>query len=65
MTQTVELLAGQRQRSESYRAIQACNDYLRMGPTRSVGKLTGTDWHRMAPEKWPLRTIKRRSVRYD
>jgi len=32
-------LAGNRQKSESSRAIQACNDYLRMGPSRSVAKL--------------------------
>ena len=36
MTQRVELLAGQRQKGESYRAIVACNDYLRMELTRSV-----------------------------
>ncbi len=39
MTDTVSLLCGEPQRSESYRAIQACNDYLRMGPSRSLSAL--------------------------
>ena len=65
MTQTVELLAGQRQKSESYKAIQACNDYLRMGPTRSLGKLSGVEWRQMASETWPIRTLQRWSARYD
>jgi len=39
MTDTVSLLAGERQNGESYRAIQACNDYLRMGPGRSLTAL--------------------------
>lgn len=33
------LLAGARQKGESSRAIQGCNDYLRMGPSRSVAEL--------------------------
>ena len=39
MTETITLLCGERQKSESYRAIQACNDYLRMGPGRSLSAL--------------------------
>ena len=35
----MSLLAGERQSGESYRAIQACNDYLRMGPGRSLRSL--------------------------
>lgn len=35
----VELLAGERQARESKRAIWACNDYLRLGPGRSLQKL--------------------------
>lgn len=35
----VQLLAGERQGGESSRAVQACNDYLRMGPGRSLRKL--------------------------
>ena len=34
--EVVSLLSGERQKSESFRAIQACNDYLRMGPGRSL-----------------------------
>lgn len=36
----LDLLAGERQESESDRAVQACNDYLRMGPGRTLPKLT-------------------------
>ena len=32
----VELLAGAKQRNETSKAVQACNDYLRMGPGRSL-----------------------------
>lgn len=35
----VELLAGEKQDRETKKAIQACNDYLRMGPGRSLQKL--------------------------
>jgi len=35
----ITLLAGQRQKGESYRARIACNDFLRMGPGRSVAEL--------------------------
>lgn len=35
----VMLLAGSRQKSESYKAIQACNDYLRLGPGRTLPAL--------------------------
>lgn len=37
----LEPLAGQRQNGESNRAVQACNDFLRMGPGRSVTALMG------------------------
>lgn len=33
-----ELLAGQRQPGEKGRAMSACNDYLLMGPGRSLRK---------------------------
>lgn len=33
------LLAGERKDNESDRAAQACNDYLRLGPARSLSKL--------------------------
>lgn len=35
----IELLAGERQESETDKAAIACNDYLRMGPGRSLEKL--------------------------
>src|SRR5690349_3062323 len=35
----LELLAGQRQSDESDKAVIACNDYLRMGPGRSLSLL--------------------------
>lgn len=35
----LELLAGEQQNYESSAAIQACNDYLRMGPGRSLAEL--------------------------
>lgn len=34
-----ELLAGEYKDNETPRAVQACNDYLRMGPGRSLSKL--------------------------
>lgn len=52
----VELLAGQRIESESSKAIQACNDYLRMGPGRSLQKLCQT-YAESGPEKPPTRHI--------
>jgi len=35
----VKLLIGEAQKNESSKAIQACNDYLRMGVGRSIAKL--------------------------
>ncbi len=35
----VELLAGERNPRETRRAVIACNDYLRLGPARSLAKL--------------------------
>lgn len=63
----VELLAGERKERESTKAIQACNDYLLMGPGRSLQKL-----HRIyigyTSEKPPvshLRTLAEWSRRYE
>lgn len=33
---TLELLSGQRQANESDKAVQACNDWLRLGPGRTI-----------------------------
>jgi len=35
----LELLAGQREKGESNKAVQACNDFLRLGPGRSLSAL--------------------------
>ena len=35
----LRLLAGRRQKGESSRAVQGCNDFLRMGPGRSIAAL--------------------------
>lgn len=35
----LQILAGEKQKGESARALQACNDYLRMGPGRSLRAL--------------------------
>lgn len=39
MADKPELLTGERQQREHYKAILACNDYLRLGPGRSLAKL--------------------------
>ena len=39
MGRMVQLLAGERCEGESDRAVVACNDYLRLGPGRSLRKL--------------------------
>ncbi len=39
MAARLELLAGERQPGESARAVQACNDWLRLGPARTLPKL--------------------------
>ncbi len=39
MSKNIELLAGERQERENNKAVVACNDYLRMGPGRSLAKL--------------------------
>lgn len=39
MPKTLKPLAGDRKPNESDRAVQGCNDYLRMGPGRSLRKL--------------------------
>lgn len=37
----IRLLAGAKQSGETSKAIQACNDYLRLGPGRSLSNLIG------------------------
>lgn len=62
---SVKLLAGEPKLNETPRAIQACNDYLRMGPGRSLDKLceryqTATE----APPTKRLKTLKGWSSAY-
>ena len=66
MTDTVSLLAGERQNGESYRAIQACNDYLRMGPSRSLRSLAAhyDESERSITPTTALGTVARWSERY-
>ena len=66
MTQRVELLAGQRQKGESYRAIVACNDYLRMGPRRSLRSMANdSKSERMIADRRSVGTLMRWSARYE
>lgn len=46
----LKLLAGQRQKRETSRNVQACNDYLRLGPGRSLRIL----WERYAKDNRSL-----------
>lgn len=67
----VQLLAGERQKGERDRAVIACNDYLLMGPGRSLRKL----WEQYREQKRlqtaykpptvRLKTLSDWSVRYD
>lgn len=58
--QELELLSGQRQKSESDKAVQACNDWLRMGAGRSLPDLQQlyTDTNRSIPITASLATLK-------
>lgn len=62
----IELMAGERQPDERQRAIIACNDYLRLGPGRSMAKLLAR--YQDAPETPPtrrLKTLKQWSSQYQ
>ena len=62
----VVLLAGEKQERESSRARQGCNDYLRMGPGRSLRRLLEV-YHKSDQKRPPtahLSTLKRWSVSY-
>jgi len=63
----VEVLAGEKHKGETSKAIQACNDYLRMGPGRSL-RLLARDYHgskqKLAPTQ-SLGTLTNWSTRYD
>lgn len=65
--QTIPLLAGQRQERESDAAVVACNDYLRMGPGRSLRGLQQTYSETTAgkPPTKNIQTLFDWSGRYD
>lgn len=62
MAAKVVLLVGTRHKGESRKAVQACNDYLRMGPGRSLYKLAAayqaTEPDQPAPPTTSLSTLK-------
>jgi len=62
----VEVLAGEKHKGETSKAIQACNDYLRMGPGRSLRTLA-RNYHdsnqKLAPTQ-SLGTLTNWSTRY-
>jgi hypothetical protein len=65
----IELLAGQAQSSESSKALQACNDFLRLGPGRTLPALLEhydqyTEIHQNTPPTTSLDTLKRWSTQY-
>ena len=62
----VEVLAGEKHKGETSKAIQACNDYLRMGPGRSL-RVLARKYHdsnqKLAPTQ-SLGTLTNWSTRY-
>lgn len=61
----VDLLVGEKAKGEGSPAVIACNDYLRMGPGRSLQKLC--EWYRSGTEVPPtkrLNTLKKWSQFY-
>lgn len=63
----LHLLAGARNENESDRAVQGCNDYLRMGTGRSFSKLLEkyTKTHKSAPPTDSEDTIKKWSSEFN
>lgn len=63
----VELLAGKRQPRESHIAVQACNDFLRLGPGRSLPDLLAryTANDQESPPTASMGTLKQWSARFD
>lgn len=55
MSERIEPLAGERQRNESGRAVQACNDYLRLGPGRTLPALFSE--YTKTPQNSPSRSL--------
>jgi hypothetical protein len=67
MPKVLKLLAGERRPNESGRAVQGCNDYLRLGPGRSLQKLYSryTKAHRKEPPTDSLQTLKNWSTEFE
>ncbi len=63
----VQLLAGERRAGESDRAVIACNDYLRLGPGRSLAKLLqkGAKKNKKELSTESESTLKKWSADYD
>lgn len=66
MAETVTPLAGERQKGETAKAVVACNDYLRMGPSRSLAKVRQiyVGATSIQPPTKHLRTLQEWSARY-
>lgn len=64
--QEIELLSGERQSSESDKSVIACNEWLRMGPGRSLSDLLErlTDTNRTSPITGSIGTLKHWSTDY-
>jgi hypothetical protein len=64
--EVIELLSGKRQPSETSKAIQACNDWLRLGPGRSLNNLLGeyARTNQNQPPTTSIATLKGWSTRY-
>ena len=62
----VSVLAGERQAGETSKAVQACNDYLRLGPGRSLRVLAAkyTDLQQNATPTRSFNTLGAWSTRY-
>ena len=52
----VEVLAGEKYKGETSKAIQACNDYLRMGPGRSL-RVLAASYNDMPQNATPTRSF--------
>ena len=63
----IQLLAGQRQKGERLTAIQACNDWLRLGAGRSLPRLLEryTEVDQDIPPTRSIATLKSWSSRYE
>lgn len=63
----IELLSGERQSNETDKAVQSCNDWLRMGPGRSLVDLLKqyTDGYSGVPPTTVYQTLKNWSKKFD